>query len=187
MITVNNREDFLRECKKMLHSNIDAVEIGVYRGDFARKIYDILCPYYLLLIDPFEEGKERYIGALYGQKIAYSNYWDLNHVVQIFKDEIKEKRVDVDVRLSHEAVERYEHDSFDFIYIDANHEYPAIKQDLNDWLPKLTINGLLCGHDMLDIEGFGVLKAVNEFIKEQNLELVIFNSSEGDYALKRKS
>ena len=35
----------------------------------------------------------------------------------------------------------------DFVFIDANHLYPSIKQDIEMWLPKVKKGGILCGHD----------------------------------------
>ncbi len=47
----------------------------------------------------------------------------------------------------------------DMVFIDADHRYEAVKQDIETWLPRTHI--LLCGHDY-DEEG--VKKAVDELI-----------------------
>ena len=36
---------------------------------------------------------------------------------------------------------------FDMVYIDANHTYEAVSQDIPAWLPKVKIGGILGGHD----------------------------------------
>jgi predicted O-methyltransferase YrrM len=83
--------------------------------------------------------------------------------------------------------------SLDFVYIDANHTYNAVKEDINLWYPKVKSGGIVMGHDYLPdyfYEGkeekdqalntfpdgqpekaqytgmFGVNPAVDEFCKE---------------------
>lgn len=57
----------------------------------------------------------------------------------------------------------------DFIYIDANHKYSAVKQDIEEWWPFVRPGGILAGHDY--VEGEGVIPAVDEFIKNAKLSL----------------
>jgi hypothetical protein len=56
---------------------------------------------------------------------------------------------------------------FDLVYLDADHSYEAVMQDLAAWRPKLRAGGTLGGHDYIDgvrEEGvFGVKTAVHEF------------------------
>jgi len=52
---------------------------------------------------------------------------------------------------------------FDFIYIDADHTYESVKEDINAWWPKIKMNGILSGHDYKRKRGCGVLGAVDEF------------------------
>jgi len=36
---------------------------------------------------------------------------------------------------------------FDLVFIDANHLYSYVKQDIQGWMPKVRKDGILCGHD----------------------------------------
>jgi glycosyltransferase involved in cell wall biosynthesis len=47
------------------------------------------------------------------------------------------------------AKELFSDGSLDFVYIDANHSYNGVKEDLNDWYPKVKKGGLVMGHDYL--------------------------------------
>jgi hypothetical protein len=50
---------------------------------------------------------------------------------------------------------------FDFVFLDASHDYDSVKKDIQAWLPKVKPGGILAGDDY--IEGWdGVIKAVNE-------------------------
>jgi len=57
---------------------------------------------------------------------------------------------------------------FDFVFIDANHEYKYVKQDIEVWAPCIRHGGLLCGHDWTMA---GVNKAVKEFAGKEAYEI----------------
>lgn len=52
--------------------------------------------------------------------------------------------------------------SLDFVFIDGDHLYEAVKLDIVSWLPKVRPGGVICGHD---IGMPGVKKAVDEMIQ----------------------
>ena len=66
------------------------------------------------------------------------------------------------------TVSKFENKSIDFIYIDANHTYESVKNDLQLYLPKLKSNSVIAGHDYCDIKWPGVIKAVNEVLGKPN-------------------
>lgn len=53
--------------------------------------------------------------------------------------------------------------TFDMIFIDADHRYEAVRDDIKHWKKKLTPGGLLCGHDY---SWEGVKQAVSELLPE---------------------
>jgi predicted O-methyltransferase YrrM len=67
---------------------------------------------------------------------------------------------------SPEAAGLFADASLDFVYIDANHAYEAVRADLAAWWPKVRAGGIFAGHDYLNgtlPQGvFGVRQAVNE-------------------------
>jgi len=46
-----------------------------------------------------------------------------------------------------EAVEDFEDESLDFVYIDANHEFRYIAEDLCEWTKKVKKGGIVSGDD----------------------------------------
>lgn len=64
---------------------------------------------------------------------------------------------------SEEAATQFNDNFFDFIMIDASHDYENIKKDINVWLPKVKKGGIFAGDDY---DWFGVSKAVNELLTD---------------------
>jgi predicted O-methyltransferase YrrM len=66
--------------------------------------------------------------------------------------------------LSSQACHFFNPESIDFLYIDAAHDYNSIKDDINNWHPKVKKHGIIAGHDYSKAWP-GVVKAVNESLK----------------------
>ena len=73
-----------------------------------------------------------------------------------------------------EAAKRFTDESLDFVYLDADHSYEAVRDDIAAWWPKLKPGGLFAGDDYgaLPVQqinfgqgvlSFGVKQAVDEF------------------------
>ena len=68
---------------------------------------------------------------------------------------------------SSDAAKEFEQESVDLVFIDANHSYESVKNDIVLWLPKVK-RGVLSGHDY-SIGFFGVIQAVNEKLGTDNI------------------
>lgn len=68
-----------------------------------------------------------------------------------------------------EAVKQFTDDSLDFVYIDANHSYDAVKEDITIWTPKVRSGGIVSGHDynLPDVS-----RAVIEYAEKNNLKVM---------------
>lgn len=75
------------------------------------------------------------------------------------------------------AANFFAENSLDFVFIDADHTYEAVKRDLLAWWPRVRPGGLVCGHDYGvygDASGqWGVSRAVNEFALAQQTSIAI--------------
>lgn len=105
---------------------------------------------------------------------------DLNYNIEdIKKFEVefrsKFKNTIIHKMTSIEASKLFEDFTFDLVYLDADHTYESTKNDIHAWYPKVKSGGILAGHDYSDyyIEAtsttFGVIKAVDEFVEQNNL------------------
>lgn len=52
------------------------------------------------------------------------------------------------------------------LFIDAGHHYPAVRGDLDAWLPHLAPDGLLLLHDTFSDQFAGVIQAAGELLKD---------------------
>ena len=71
---------------------------------------------------------------------------------------------------SFDAAKMFDDNSIDLIFIDANHSYESVKNDIDLWLPKVKKGGWLSGHDY-HINYFGVILAVNEKLGVDNIAI----------------
>ena len=81
---------------------------------------------------------------------------------------------------SDDAINLFEDNSIDFIYIDGNHQYKFVKNDIINYFPKIKIGGIISGHDYETSEKTfhirGVKKAVDEYFKSPPLKIYPDNS-----------
>lgn len=73
---------------------------------------------------------------------------------------------------SREAAKQFPDGLLDLVFIDADHTYEAVKEDISLWLPKIRIGGMITGHDYHktgNISHNGVKRAVDEKFDNVNL------------------
>jgi len=152
----------------------EGVEIGVCKATFSCEVLKNWGGSVYNAIDPWKEfPKEEYVDlANQSQQKQDETFALAESRLAPYESIVKILRM-----TSAEAVEKFTDDSLDFAYIDGQHHYEAVVEDIALWYPKLKSGGLLCGHDYLDgfVDGcqFGVKKAVDEFVAERGLELIV--------------
>lgn len=189
------RGEFLRSLLPLLPSRCTAIEIGVQGGGFSELILNNLYPGELFLVDPWCVGSDKNSEAHYSSGLitAHATSSHLKCIQKKFADGIRDRTVIIKQGFSYDVVDSFPDDFFDFIYIDACHFYNSVRADLKSFLPKLKSGGLMCGHDYTKGPGWGVIKAVDEFILDYNCEWVgelpwkISRKSGTDWAVRRKN
>lgn len=144
-------------------------EIGSWKGNFAARILEVARPTRLFLIDPWEHRtEEEYQHAMYGgdrpggqpgMEAIYQS------VLERFQGQIEAEQVVVLRMASMRAASEFEDGSLDFVYIDGDHTYESVKQDLDLYERIVKPGGVLTGDDYGDPGWWdnGVTKAVDEF------------------------
>lgn len=102
-----------------------------------------------------------------------------DNLLDIFKDNVTSlvgHLPDILIGESQQLYKKFPDDFFSMIFIDAAHDYESVKADLNNFYPKLKSGGIFAGHDYGESTA-GVGKAVDEFVKENNLKLDVMTAS----------
>ena len=149
-----------------LTKNCIFAEIGVFQGTFSKLIYSFLKPQELHLIDIFEGT------VCSGDKDGCNLTWaNLNHEFNVLKNFFKEQNsVKLHKGKSKDILIKFPDDYFDFIYVDGDHSYEGAIADLELARKKIKNGGIILGHDY-SAEMPEVIKAVNDFIGQNNLQI----------------
>jgi len=73
--------------------------------------------------------------------------------------------------MSADAVVRFPDNSLDFVFIDGNHDFDYVMQDLILWSKKVRPGGIVSGHDYYPIRNGGVIEAVNAYTAAHGIKL----------------
>jgi hypothetical protein len=164
--------EFFARNSQSIH-NLVGCEIGVYKAFHALSLLESVKIEKLYLIDPY---------AMYDKYLEGHAHYGVDQIplsdAQIEAiDRLKEyenKIVWLNL-LSDDAVKNIP-DELDFVYIDGNHAYDFVKQDIKNYWPKVKSGGIIGGHDFYNgycREHDGVVKAVSEFAVHNNLTLQV--------------
>lgn len=159
-------------------------EIGVCFGVFAYHVLLKANPSKLYLIDPWEYGlqadmelnptaeKQRFRDEQYHTVCGYFSSYENVEIIRL---------------KSEDAVSMFENNYFDYVYIDGEHSYAAVTQDLENYFPKVKVGGHLIGDDY----GWtGIMPAVQDFLKRHQgechfLEDPYLGNTGGQFAIQR--
>ena len=146
-------------------------ELGVFSGTFSEKIRSLVKPKKLYLVDIFD-GKMG-SGDVNGGNFHFIN---LNESFdQLTQKYAKQPEIEIVKATTVKFLESLPVDHLDGVYIDADHSYAAVKQDLNLSFQKVGKNGLIMGHDYEENEFPGVVQAVDEFCEQNNLKICLLS------------
>lgn len=162
--------------KSFFNDNINILEIGTHAGNYAEKIYQIFQKSSIYLLDTWDSNNTDFYYSSRPGLVEKAYEMTLNK----FKDKKNVNIIKSDSTIAHK---QFEDNFFDWIYIDGDHSYDGVKNDLQNWFKKLKINGILSGHDWdvdlnnQEFQKFGVQQALKEFLKnfDKSIELNLTN------------
>lgn len=149
-----------------LPSNAIVAELGTYRGEFAREILKRCTPKELHVVD-----------------IEYDQF---DHSLEA------DPRLTFHHGLTTEVIRTFPDNYFDWIYIDAGHDYGSVLQDAQAAAAKVKPDGYLAFNDFahvdVDFGKYGVHRAVVDFAVEKQWPFHLFAYEAGglyDVTLKK--
>jgi cephalosporin hydroxylase len=196
-----SRIDLLKEIG-LEFPNGKGAEIGTFKGEFAKEILQNWSGT-LYMVDVWRPLGEEYLDSS-NHAIHSTAYSETMNNISGYEDR------GIMVRATSEvAANVFDRESLDFVYIDANHAYDFVVQDIKLWYPKVKSGGYLCGHDYINLNWyndpnflenkkdkhiwngdfyhgvFGVNPAVDEFCKKFNFNLTITKEWFGSWIIKK--
>jgi hypothetical protein len=179
------------------------VEIGTFKGEFAKEILQNWNGT-LYMVDVWRPLGEEYLDFS-NHSLHTTAYSETMANIQGYEDRA------IMIRASSEkGSEIFADNSLDFAYIDANHAYDFVVEDIELWYPKVKSGGYLCGHDYIGIDWakdpnflenkkdkhiwngsfyhgvFGVNPAVDEFCTKYDYELKVTSEWFGTWIINKK-
>jgi len=174
-VSIKNPREAIKFAKIYFKLNpITAIEVGVFEGENAKSILKNLNIDRIFLIDPYKK---------------YDDYKKEGNCINIVK--AKQKAFKRLKRFSNKIIWILDYSSnaskeikrkVDFVYIDGNHKYKYVKDDLENYWKLIKNGGIMSGHD---IQCLDVSKAVIEFCNKNKLELNI--GDRRDWWIKKTS
>ena len=131
-------------------------EIGVFGGHYSEILCKAIPGLKLYCIDPWE---------------GYKGYRDhkfessFNRALAEAHEKLDQYDCEFIQKFSLEAVGGFEDGSLDFVYIDGNHRYDYVRDDINVWAPRVKSGGIVAGDDYYRMPSgnVGVIRAVDEY------------------------
>lgn len=137
-------------------------EIGVAGGHFSEKLCKGIPGLKMFCIDPWNTYRENRRGG--GQSNHDANY-------EMTKNRLKDYDATLIRKFSMDAVKDFEDESLDFVYIDGNHDFKYVLEDIVEWSKKVKRGGIVAGHDYYHFNNSGVIEAVDMYVKQNILDL----------------
>ena len=159
-------------CLAVGREKIAGAEIGVLVGRLSEHILRLVPNLHLYMVDRWvpvnpnsryaRSGDSSAKLSAAGMERVYRNACERTEFAAERRTMIRAESVD--------AAKQIADGSLDFVFIDADHTYEGVRQDLDSWYPKVRPGGLISGHDMdnplqeFKNPNWGVRRAVEEFM-----------------------
>jgi predicted O-methyltransferase YrrM len=117
------------------------VEIGVSTGRYSLKLCEGIPGLRLYCVDPwkFYEG--------YVEQHKPEDQKNLNNALRIAQERLQSYDCEFVRKFSMDAVKGFRDETLDFVFIDGNHSYEYVIDDIREWSKKVKKGGIVAGHD----------------------------------------
>jgi hypothetical protein len=168
---------------KLLPKNMICAEVGVAYGDFSKSILKICKPEKFYAIDLFSTDNPYYWNRDYLTKEAITHReWYEREFDEYIENGILETRQGFSWDVLSDFPDHY----FDYIYVDAAHDYDSVMKDINVLKSKIKPGGYVQFNDYTPGDNaimthYGVISAVNQFINNGNHQVKFFCLNESGF------
>jgi Methyltransferase domain len=140
IVSAGGREELI-ELWRELGYKVGA-EVGVQRADFAERICKGIPGLKYYGIDSWTPyaGYLDIVASRHGQG-------SFDRLYETAKTRLAPFDATLIKKWSVEAAKDFADGSLDFVYIDGNHNFQQTTADISAWLPKIRVEGMICGHD----------------------------------------
>ena len=147
------RPDYMRQRAVWLsefigNNKMKGVEVGILKGPTFKSLM-ITCPNLTLTgVDTFIPDiiwKSRKIKDTKELLQIEPGYW-YQELLDFCKD--YDGRANLIRNFSNQAVNEFEDESLDFVFIDASHDFHSVNEDIYLWKNKVKKGGMVSGHDI---------------------------------------
>jgi len=137
-------------------------EIGVNSGRYSSVLCKTIPNLKLICIDPW---------MAYGppEAITRRNQWKMEHYYNYCVKTLSPYGTKFIRMTSIEASKLVPDSSLDFVYIDAMHDFDNVMVDIILWSRKVRTGGIISGHDYAQAYDFGVIQAVDAYMKAHDI------------------
>lgn len=160
----NDRVKWLLDLIKDISNPVGA-EIGLWKADFAMKLLNASDTLTWYGVDPYRT---------FGRKARDQKTWDGIYQRVAGKMKPYSDRFTLVRETSVKGADMVP-DGLDIVFIDGNHDYENVLEDITVWEKKLKPGGILSGHDYF-VPKDNIRKAVNKYTKAHRRKLQTDNS-----------
>lgn len=163
---------------KVLPKGSRGAEIGVWKGDFSRRLVDNVAPSALYLVDPWIFCGE-FSNRWYGGAVA-KNQGDMDDIHRAVQHRFDDNDIVFVVRkTSIDFFEQFEDGPLDWVYVDGDHGETAVYKDIVGAWNVIRDGGIVAGDDFFwkDEAGTEAVKsAVTKFCRDKNVGFRLFGN-----------
>jgi len=140
IVSAGGREELIELWRELGYKV--GLEVGVQRAEFAEKICQGIPGLKYYGVDSWTpyEGYLDIVACRHGQE-------SFDRLYETAKAKLAPFDATLIKKWSTEAAKDFDNNSLDFVYIDGNHDFAHTTEDIAAWLPKIRLDGMICGHD----------------------------------------